>query len=313
MIGDHRPVSADILDPRVPSGSPQPPRWHRWLIGALIGLLTAAAAVGAGEAVAAFVRPAASPIIVVGNRFILLSPESLRRWAIREFGTGDKAALLTGIYVVIAVLALGLGILALRRFVLGIAGLILFGAIGVYSALTTHAHRASDVTPTIVATLLACYVLWLLVRAVNGDRDLGDRGGPLVADRRLFLQGSVATAGLAALAGFGGRALQHTRYNAGRARAAVNLPPVQASLGVPPGAELGKSGRPWATANADFYRIDTALSVPQLDPSTWSLRIHGMVDNEVRLNYQQVLALPQLERWITLACVSRRERCWPTC
>jgi len=274
-----------------------------WLIGALVGLLTAGAAVGAGEAVAAFVRPESSPIIVVGNRFILLTPESVRRWAIRQFGTGDKAALLTGIYVVIAVLAVVLGILALRRLVFGLAGLGLFGAIGVYSALTTHAHRASDVIPTIVGLLLAGYVLWLLERAVNGDAGSSPGTGGL-ADRRLFLQGSVAIAGLAALAGFGGRALQHTRYDAGASRARIALPPVEAAA-VPPGADLGQSGQPWATPSADFYRIDTALSVPQLDPNTWRLKIHGMVERELTLNYQQVLALPQIERWITLACVSR--------
>ena len=68
--------------------------------GALIGVLAAAVALGMGEAVAAFVRPAAAPVIAVGNRFIFLTPESVKRWAIRNFGTNDKSVLLTGIYVV---------------------------------------------------------------------------------------------------------------------------------------------------------------------------------------------------------------------
>jgi DMSO/TMAO reductase YedYZ molybdopterin-dependent catalytic subunit len=35
---------------------------------------------------------------------------------------------------------------------------------------------------------------------------------------------------------------------------------------------------PFYTPNADFYRVDTALTVPKVDAATWSLRISGMVD-----------------------------------
>ena len=59
------------------------------------------------------------------------------------------------------------------------------------------------------------------------------------------------------------------------------------------------------TPAADFYRIDTALSVPQINPATWRLRIHGLVDKPIELSYADLLARPLIERWITLACVSR--------
>ncbi len=95
----------------------------RFRLGALIGLLSAGSAVGVGELVAAAVRPEASPIIAVGNRFVIFTPEVVRRWAIREFGTNDKSVLLGGIYVVIALLAIGLGVVALRRLWLGLVGL----------------------------------------------------------------------------------------------------------------------------------------------------------------------------------------------
>jgi DMSO/TMAO reductase YedYZ molybdopterin-dependent catalytic subunit len=61
---------------------------------------------------------------------------------------------------------------------------------------------------------------------------------------------------------------------------------------------------PWATPSRDFYRIDTALSVPQIDPDAWRLRIHGRVGRELELTYADVLARPQLRRWVTLCCVS---------
>ena len=56
--------------------------------------------------------------------------------------------------------------------------------------------------------------------------------------------------------------------------------------------------------NGDFYRIDTALVVPQVPKDTWRLRIHGMVDNEMELTFADLLARDQIERYITLSCVS---------
>ena len=284
----------------------------RYASGVLIGLLSAGVALGVGEAVAAFVRPAASPVIVIGNRFILLTPESVKRWAIRNFGTNDKSVLLTGIYIGIAIFAVVVGILAVRRLIYGLIGLAVLGGVGVYAALTTNAHRTSDIVPAIFAVLAAAAVLVALLRASRGDA--ADDDTDPSADglhRRRFLQGSAAAAGLAAVAGFGGRAAQHARFDVSSARAKVRLPapvesaspvaPVTAAAGSP---DLGKSGVPWITPNARFYRIDTALEPPQIDPKDWSLRIHGMVDKQIRLNYDDLLARPMIERWITLCCVS---------
>ncbi|HET8780321.1 MAG TPA: molybdopterin-dependent oxidoreductase, partial [Agromyces sp.] len=46
------------------------------------------------------------------------------------------------------------------------------------------------------------------------------------------------------------------------------------------------------------------LAVPAVDPSTWSLRIHGMVEREVTITWDELLALPLGESVTTLACVS---------
>jgi DMSO/TMAO reductase YedYZ molybdopterin-dependent catalytic subunit len=286
--------------------------------GAAIGLASAAVALGVGEAVAAFLRPAAAPVIAVGNRFIVLTPESVKRWAIRNFGTNDKSVLLTGIYVVLGVFAVVVGILALRRLVYGLLGVAGFGSIAGYAALSANAHRGSDVIATVVATLAAAAVLVVLVRAAGpafatGPDDEPD-ATPLESqssDRRRFLLGSVAAAGLAAVAGFGGRAAQHARFDVSAVRAKLRLPaPVQAASPPAPVArvadspDLGKSGVPWNTPNSRFYRIDTAIEPPQLDPDDWSLRIHGRVDHELTLSYADLVARPLIERWITLCCVS---------
>jgi DMSO/TMAO reductase YedYZ molybdopterin-dependent catalytic subunit len=60
----------------------------------------------------------------------------------------------------------------------------------------------------------------------------------------------------------------------------------------------------YITPNDDFYRIDTALSFPNVNLDTWKLRIHGMVDNDLELSYQDILDMPQVERTITICCVS---------
>jgi DMSO/TMAO reductase YedYZ molybdopterin-dependent catalytic subunit len=278
-------------------------------VGASIGVLSAAVALGVGEVVAAFVRPEASPVIAVGNRFILLTPESVKRWAIRNFGTNDKSVLLTGIYVVIGALAVVVGVLALRRLVYGLAGIAVFGGVGVYSALTANAHQGSDVVPTVLGTAAALATMVALTRAAGPT----DEPEPalLVTDRRGFLTGSAAAAGLAVVAGFGGRAAQHARFDVAEARANLTLPtPVEPAVprapvtAIPNGPDLGKSGVPWNTPNGKFYRIDTAINPPQVDPKNWSLRIHGMLDHEIELSYSELLKRPLIERWITLSCVS---------
>jgi DMSO/TMAO reductase YedYZ molybdopterin-dependent catalytic subunit len=53
-----------------------------------------------------------------------------------------------------------------------------------------------------------------------------------------------------------------------------------------------------------FYRIDTALVVPVVDPETWRLKVTGMVDREVELTLDDLMAMPQVERYVTIACVS---------
>ncbi|MEO6884953.1 MAG: molybdopterin-dependent oxidoreductase [Jatrophihabitantaceae bacterium] len=286
----------------------------RWSgVGALIGVLAAAAALGIGEMVAAFVRPEASPVIAVGNRLIIATPESIKRWAIREFGTGDKDALLTGIYVFVALFAIGVGVLAIRHLLYGLVGIGVFAGIGCYCALSANASRGTDIVPTLVGAVVAGVIMVALLRMAApradqiGPPEPAESIGPLLGDRRRFLAGSVATAGLAAIAGFGGRATQHARFDVSEARAEIVLPtPTVSEAASAPltGNDLGISGVRWDTPNSAFYRVDTALAVPQIQPNDWKLRIHGMVDHELTLTYEQLTALPLIERWITLCCVS---------
>ena len=153
-------------------------------LGALIGVLTAAVAVGVGELVAAFVRPAAAPVIAVGNRLIVLTPESAKQTGIRAAGTNDKLYLLIGIYLLLAVFGAIVGVAALHRLAYGLAGVAVFGAFGTYCALTAPAAQVSDIIPTVVATLAAAGVLYGLVQAAGGDATAPDPPAP---DRRALL------------------------------------------------------------------------------------------------------------------------------
>jgi DMSO/TMAO reductase YedYZ molybdopterin-dependent catalytic subunit len=71
---------------------------------------------------------------------------------------------------------------------------------------------------------------------------------------------------------------------------------------VQPFAEPGLS--PFVTPTADFFRIDTALSIPRVDPSSWSLSIDGLVDRPFSLTFDELLALDAVEVPVTLQCVS---------
>ncbi len=109
----------------------------------------------------------------------------------------------------------------------------------------------------------------------------------------------------AAIGEVGGRVLA-TRKNVSAAQAAIRLP--KATVPAPPlpaGVNLPVPGiSPFITPNGQFYRVDTALIVPQVDPKSWQLRIHGMVAREVVITFDQLLRRPLIEDYITLCCVS---------
>jgi DMSO/TMAO reductase YedYZ molybdopterin-dependent catalytic subunit len=113
--------------------------------------------------------------------------------------------------------------------------------------------------------------------------------------------------GVAVVAGAFGRALMRSATAAAEAaRVAIGLPGVaDPAPRIPAGADIGVPGlSPFVTPNRDFYRVDTALTVPSLDVEGWQLSIHGMVDRPLTLTYEQLLERPLMERDITLTCVS---------
>jgi DMSO/TMAO reductase YedYZ molybdopterin-dependent catalytic subunit len=274
-----------------------PSRWD----GALAGLLCGAVAVGVAELVAAGVGPGSSPILAVGGAAIDLSPEWLKAFAIRTFGEGDKVALLVGIGVVLGLLALALGAASRGRPRLAIGGLVALGAIGAAAAVSRPDVGLEGIVPSLVGAV-AGLIAYLRLRAASAPDD--DRVIPGY-DRRRFLRTGAATAGIAVAAGGSGRLLVR-RASAADSRAATELPtPADPAAALPPDPALAVPGvSSFVTPNDRFYRVDTALFVPAVDAATWSLRVHGMVERELTLDYDRLLARPIIERDITLACVS---------
>ena len=132
-----------------------------------------------------------------------------------------------------------------------------------------------------------------------------DRGASQGPARRRFLTTSGVAVVTAAAGALVGRELI-TRHNVSAARAALRFPkPAVAAPPLPPGANLNIPGlSSFITPNGSFYRVDTALLLPEVDPATWQLRIHGMVQREVTLTFDQLLRRPLIEDYITLTCVS---------
>ncbi|GAA4487791.1 molybdopterin-dependent oxidoreductase [Microbacterium panaciterrae] len=282
---------------------------HR-AMAAAAGVAATLLGAGAGELVAAVLAPSSSPFAVVGGALIDAAPAWAKNTAIALFGTSDKAALLTGIAIVLLALAAALGLSERRWRRSGAIGLVLVGVVVSLIAPTRADAATLSWLPALLSGVISGTALHRLVRMLrSADRTALASAGtqdPSGPTRRRFLAWAAASAGagivaaLIASAGRAGTAVSTT------VRTALRLPkPATPAPAIPAGAALNVPGlSPLITPNADFYRIDTALIVPQLDPAQWKLRIHGLVAHEVTLTWNELVALPLVESAATLSCVS---------
>jgi DMSO/TMAO reductase YedYZ molybdopterin-dependent catalytic subunit len=288
-----------------PTASPRPLPRSRRGAGAVAGLLACAAALGVAELLAGVVGGQASPLVAVGGAAIDATPEWLKDFAIRAFGERDKLVLLAGMGVVLAGLAAVVGLLAVRRLGLGLAGVAAFGVVGAAAAFSRPGGGPLDALPSMIGALAGAGALAALVRQLRPARQESPSGAGV--DRRRFLLTGMLVAGGAVMAGTGGRVLAR-RFDVGASRAAVTIPaPAGRAAPLAGAAVLDTPGlSTFYTPNRDFYRVDTALVVPKVAAEDWRLRVHGMVDRELELDFQQLLARPLIERDITLSCVSNQ-------
>lgn len=279
------------------------------------GIAAVAFGAGLGELTAALFSPTASPTASIGSLLIDLAPPWAKDLAIALFGTLDKVALLVGIALVLALVAAGAGLLETRRPPAGRVVVLVLGVVGVVAAMTRANATGASWLPSVVAAVAAALALGVVARYVparveDSTASLPAASGPAASvrkpDRRSFLIWSGGAAAVGALATLASSAVSAGGQAATAVRDAIRLPtPASTATPVPAGAELDIDGlASVVTPNDQFYRIDTALVVPQVDPAEWSLRIHGMVEQEVTIGWDELLALPLEESYTTLTCVS---------
>ena len=132
-------------------------------VGAVTGFLAAAVAIGVSTLIAGFIRPQASPMAALGSVFIDRTPAALKNVALHHFGTHGRTVLLLGMYTAIAVLAVGIGLLARRGAAPGVASLAAFSLLAAFVTMTRPGGRVSDVAPAIIGGMAGiAALLWLM-------------------------------------------------------------------------------------------------------------------------------------------------------
>jgi DMSO/TMAO reductase YedYZ molybdopterin-dependent catalytic subunit len=273
---------------------------------AATGMLAVVAALGAGHLVAGLLlTPGASPFYAVGNAAIDRTPGAVKDFAIRNFETNDKPALLIGMAVVLALVGIVIGLIGRRSALPGVAGLVVVGAIGALAVGEQSTGPTSLLAPA--ASILAGVAVfwWLRSRATPPATADDASGAGTPVGRRRFVFGALAATVGALVAGAGGVAL-FRRVDVAQSRRAVGpLVPTTPAPPIPAGAAFPELGTPtFITPAADFYRIDVNLEVPQLRAEDATLRITGMVDEPLEFSFDDIRSMPLVEHTITMTCVS---------
>lgn len=272
---------------------------------AVAGGLAAGGGIVVGQALTNALHARATPIQSFAEVVIAKTPGSLADALIHLVGRNDKPILVDGTIVVTVLLGVLAGVLSARRLW---PGMLLFAVMGAIAFAATVGHGVGggsggglvDVLPVAGGVVTWFVVLSLLVEAARPPTVA--RADAALSRRAFVLKaGGVALGAL--VVGVGGQFLGRSRRTVEAARARLRLPITQQSP--PAGAQGGLSGlTSWQVPNASFYRIDTALVLPAVDPDQWQLRIHGMVDHEMRLSFADLIGRRITQAWVTICCVS---------
>jgi DMSO/TMAO reductase YedYZ molybdopterin-dependent catalytic subunit len=299
----------------------------------LVGVASALVTFAVAEVVSVMLGEIGDPFNAVGSLIIDLLPPGGKEVAVSLFGTNDKLALFVALGLVVLILAYLVGLLQVRRPPWGIVAMIVVGAIAVGAVVTRAEATAVSVSPTILGFIAGIWTLGVLVRRLDAWRRAeaqpvppprsvaavaaqqarnpeapNQQAGRSAAqyERRSFFTAVIATGLVSAVIGAGARTISAAATAVGDLRSSLKLPVATSAAPIlTAGDTLTVPGiSPFISPNADFYRIDTALQVPSIDPTSWRLKIVGMVKNEVEISYADLIALPLEERLITLTCVS---------
>jgi len=269
----------------------------RWL-WALAGVLAGVAGLATSLLTAALLGLRGNPVTDVAELVVRLTPGKVAEDAIQLVGHKDKPLLVTGVLVILLLLFAAFGLVARRSPGGAVAGFVVLGVIGLIAEQSQFGAPATGFLPIVVGlfTWLGCLALLTAQLRPQPFRDTDPQ-------RRFLLVASGVGLGSVVIGLLGWNAGGHRRA-VDAARKSLKLTGVT-SPPVPSGAEVGLSGiESWQTPVNRFYRIDTSFSPPSILPEDWTLRIHGMVDQEITLTYADLLKRQRSQMWMTLNCVS---------
>jgi DMSO/TMAO reductase YedYZ molybdopterin-dependent catalytic subunit len=285
------------------------PRLGRRL--AFAGAVAVGAALGAGELLAGLLGTP-SPLLSVARFIVDVQPPGAKDFVVSLFGENDKVAF--EVFIILVALGVGAALGRLAPAHPDVAAGVLAGFAGAGFAAALRDPNNILVLSAAVAGLEAVAGIWVLRRLVAlataarpSTSESGATDSVIDWRRRSLLQAGGALAIGSVVVGTVGRFILERK----RAPAApTDLPgaPVRAEL--PPGADIATNDltaaglAPIVVPNDEFYRIDTAFIPPTVDRATWRLRLKGLVDRETELTYDELIALPIIEQYVTIACVS---------
>jgi DMSO/TMAO reductase YedYZ molybdopterin-dependent catalytic subunit len=279
----------------------------------LTGLAAAAIALGVSALVAVPFGSSADARTAVGSSVIDLTPGPVKEWAIQTFGTADKLFLSAMVLIVIGTVAAVAAQWERSRIPVGSVVIAMAALAGSAAVLSRAGASVFDVVPTLIGAACGVVVLRFLTseRFTGGDvlpprSDDGETSDrPANPGRRLSLA-AMGFVGVGVLSGVFGAVLSRNIHSVSGDREAFEPPPIEDPIRpVPANVQPDGVALPsFVTSNADFYRIDTALSVPQLSRNEWQLKIHGMVDREITYRFDDLAKFDLVEKMVTLTCVS---------
>ena len=298
---------------------------------ALSGMVGAALALAFGELVASATNKTTSLVLAVGEFIVDVTPGDVVRTSIETLGNSQKIVLLSSITILSILFGGFLGLLSRRYSDLSYTLFILFGVFGGW---TLNRDPLTSTTAALslsaMATLIGLSAFVFLNNVLDQPASTNfEDPKHRYADRRQFL--SWAT-GISVAAG--------TMTGAGRfllkddtvqsIREKIVLPTIEEKTSLENSASTStdlsssvtttlpdetdfltfsemneiKGISPYITPNKDFYRIDTALRVPTIEPAEWSLTLDGLVENPYELSYEEILEMDLTKKDVTLTCVS---------
>ena len=271
---------------------------------ALTGGLSALAGLVAAELFGLVLPGRPSPVTYAAQRVIDSMPDAPREALIGAVGTLDKPLLVVGIVLVVVAAGAAVGRVGATRPTvvpwLFVAG----GVLGWLLAWNGSTADALGLALVVAVGVTVATLVW-------------SRFGPAAAEpaastspqveRRTVLRMAAVVGGASAV---GLVVVAATRRASSAAvdavRTALRIPaPTNPAPPLPPGITPDVPGiAPAITPNTDFYQIDVSLSAPAVDVATWQLSVTGRVTTPLTLTYDQLLALPSIERYVALTCVS---------